>query len=1022
MVSSDATRVFIIICLIVILWCQHSKSIYLNQIAVHIEGGSHIADKTATKHGYTNMGQIGELKDHYLFYHPRISKRSAYPNHEHHQLLSKEPQILWFEQQRAKSRVKRDFSDFNNFTDPLWKLQWYLNGGGHKGNSGNYDMSVKGAWRLGYTGKGVVVSILDDGIERTHDDLKENYDPYASYDVNNNDPDPMPRYDPWNENRHGTRCAGEVSAKSNNNKCVVGAAYNSRIGGVRMLDGDVSDAVEAASLSFNRTHIDIYSSSWGPGDDGRVVDGPGPLAKKAFITGIEQGRGGKGNIFVWASGNGGSAFDSCNCDGYTNSIYTLSISSTSEHGRKPWYLEECSSTLATTYSSGAYDEKKNLATWVLFQISTDLHNRCTTTHTGTSASAPLAAGLVALLLEANSKLTWRDVQYIILLTSNPDPMEDGNWVTNGKKRKVSLRYGYGLMNATAMVDYGLRWINVPPKHICAVLSDANNVNLMGPPYTSLVTTDGCRGTANEVNYLEHVQAKLTLTYYRRGNLVIHLTSPSGTKSTLLPKRPSDVSKGGFNQWAFLSVHFWEENPTGTWKLEIADDHPTTSWPKPPNGVKGHLIAWSLILHGTEDNPIRLKSPDQGGVVSQPATSPITMTTLSPKCHEECLDNCTGGRSDDCRECRNLRMGLLGACVKECPHGYTENQKMCLPCDSKCKNCTSKYGYRPHCYACRDGYFLLPEEGKCSVECPGGYFYGNSDHRVCKKCNNMCETCTQNKDKCTSCPRTLTLMDDKCHFPESICSKGYYQFKNQCVLCDASCLQCKSKDQCVLCHPQSFFHQGKCLRDCPNGYRPYSVQMDKSTAQTECRTCQHGNCSGCIEDFVMEEGICHRRNSCFKQQYYDFIHMKCQNCYPRCSTCYGPGSHECLSCEAPLAYHSYLQTCVTCCKDNEKEGSCCNCDNQGSCLMSEKESQHSSHKTVIAVQKTVIVVASLASVIVVIVAIVIVYTASRKSKLTDWCYKNVRSKFSREVTFFSLHKNHQKQNESTEDAVYTISTG
>lgn len=100
----------------------------------------------------------------------------------------------------------------------------------------------------------------------------------------------------------------------------------------------------------------------------------------------------------------------------------------------------------------------------------------------------------------------------------------------------------------------------------------------------------------------------------------------------------------------------------------------------------------------------------------------------------------------------------------------------------------------------------------------------------------------------------------------------------------------------------------------------------------------------------------------------------------------------------------------------------NCAILGSCLMSEKESQHSSHKTVIAVQKTVIVVASLASVIVVIVAIVIVYTASRKSKLTDWCYKNVRSKFSREVTFFSLHKNHQKQNESTEDAVYTISAG
>ena len=57
--------------------------------------------------------------------------------------------------------------------------------------------------------------------------------------------------------------------------------------GVRMLDGDVFDAVEAASLSFNRSYIDIYSASWGPDDDGRVVDGPGPLAKKAFENGIK---------------------------------------------------------------------------------------------------------------------------------------------------------------------------------------------------------------------------------------------------------------------------------------------------------------------------------------------------------------------------------------------------------------------------------------------------------------------------------------------------------------------------------------------------------------------------------------------------------------------------------------------------------------------------------------------------------------------------------------------------------------
>lgn len=62
-------------------------------------------------------------------------------------------------------------------------------------------------------------------------------------------------------------------------------AYNARIGGVRMLDGDVTDTVEGGSLSLKSNFIDIYSSSWGPDDDGRTVDGPGPLAKKAFRDG-----------------------------------------------------------------------------------------------------------------------------------------------------------------------------------------------------------------------------------------------------------------------------------------------------------------------------------------------------------------------------------------------------------------------------------------------------------------------------------------------------------------------------------------------------------------------------------------------------------------------------------------------------------------------------------------------------------------------------------------------------------------
>lgn len=93
-------------------------------------------------------------------------------------------------------------------------------------------------------------------------------DPQASFDINGNDPDPMPRDN--GDNKHGTRCAGEVAAIAFNDICGVGVAYKAKIGGVRMLDGTVNDAVEAKALGLNPDHIDIYSASWGPEDDGLI--------------------------------------------------------------------------------------------------------------------------------------------------------------------------------------------------------------------------------------------------------------------------------------------------------------------------------------------------------------------------------------------------------------------------------------------------------------------------------------------------------------------------------------------------------------------------------------------------------------------------------------------------------------------------------------------------------------------------------------------------------------------------------
>ena len=55
-----------------------------------------------------------------------------------------------------------------------------------------------------------------------------------------------------------------------------------------MLDGVVTDRLEAHALSFNIDHIDIMSASWGPNDDGSTVEGPGTLARAAFEHGIKQ--------------------------------------------------------------------------------------------------------------------------------------------------------------------------------------------------------------------------------------------------------------------------------------------------------------------------------------------------------------------------------------------------------------------------------------------------------------------------------------------------------------------------------------------------------------------------------------------------------------------------------------------------------------------------------------------------------------------------------------------------------------
>ncbi|RZF46325.1 hypothetical protein LSTR_LSTR010180 [Laodelphax striatellus] len=585
-------------------------------------------------------------------------------------------------------------------------------------------MSVQEAWNEGVTGRGVVVTILDDGLERDHPDLLKNYDPQASYDVNNHDDDPMPRYDLIDSNRHGTRCAGEVAAVANNSLCSVGIAFNANIGGVRMLDGDVTDAVEARFVAeSDPQHIDTMSDPGGPNDDGRLWTDQATLASRAFIGGsyIGDTYSGKGSIFIWASGNGGRDHDNCNCDGYTNSIWTLSISSATEKGFVPWYSEACSSTLATTYSSGSNGEKQ--------VITTDLHRTRPVSHSGTSASAPLAAGICALALEANAALTWRDMQHIVVATARPANLKAPDWTTNGVGRNVSHSFGYGLMDAAAMVKLARKWRTVPEQQKCEVI--ANHSDKLIPAKSSVTLTLNVKECTG-VNYLEHVQAKISLNSQRRGDLQIHLTSPAGTKSTLLARRPHDVSRVGFQQWPFMSVHTWGESPLGLWYLEIHNE----------GRFLGQLQDWNMMFYGTESAPMSAELEPRPSTIKMAAKIPPTTKnpTETPTSKPPPPDNPPPG------EVNEVSNSVRDKSISK-DHGFEAINTSSTADGMKCRRSTNI------CIDCGPSVFV--SDGTCSVTCPDGTYPGATH---CVPCYYMCKTCSGPNDyECTSCHGDAVLV-------------------------------------------------------------------------------------------------------------------------------------------------------------------------------------------------------------------------------------------------------------------------
>lgn len=484
----------------------------------------------------------------------------------------------------------KDAMDAFGIADPLFPKQWHLVNTYYPGN----DVNVTGVWAQGIAGKGVTACVIDDGLDGELLDLKDNFDLEGSWDFNNPGNTPWPRLD---DDTHGTRCAGEIAAVRND-QCGVGVAFNALVAGVRILSGALSLDQEALAMRYKNDHNDIYLCSWGPTDNGRTMQAPPNVVRKAMIDSVQKGRGGKGLVYVFALGNGAFYGDLCNFDGYTNLIYLITVGAIDYKGQHPYYLELCTAVMCVTYLGGSGEHIHT----------TDVHGTCLDRHLGTLAAAPLAAGIFALALQVNPELTWRDLQYCVALLAVPVNEDNGDYQETALGPKFSLLYGFGKIDSWALVEKARTWKNVNPQ--AWMHSDVATVNekfsqepakflSQDKPQqqrlTLKITVTKDDMAIMNMKRVEHVTVLVNIGALHRGYVAVKLTLPLGRVLQLATFRGSDKKGTGFPAWTFMSVVHWGEDGVGEWELEVtADDLKNTP-------VEVELENWQLRLWGESDD-------------------------------------------------------------------------------------------------------------------------------------------------------------------------------------------------------------------------------------------------------------------------------------------------------------------------------------------------------------------------------------------------------------------------------------
>lgn len=556
--------------------------------------------------------------------------------------------------------------------DPLKPHQWHLkNLGSIEGKQfarikAGQDLNVENAWNSGLNGDGIRVAVVDDGLDMTHPDLRPNIvdgshnyrrqslgeNRYSSRIAGNKDW-PVPCTE---DDSHGTSVAGIIAARDYNGIGGSGIAPRASLVGYNLLAfGDERNILDALSRDIDKNHIS--NNSWGPNDDGQLnKPASGWTAfNDALAKGLNKGRNGLGVLYVFSGGNGAWEGDYSSADSATSSRGVITVCAVDAAGERSPYSER-GANLTVCAPSG----RSTTPATAPEITTTAVKDKYTEDFGGTSAAAPMVSGVAALMLQANPRLTWRDVPLILARTARQVDASKGGWselrsplagVTGHDVLRYSHHYGFGVVDAEAATRLARSWQSVggsaeqrkcgpflmnvskpipeastvtqqqadstpasmddgsaEEQYFEALTELANNLDYNKAPTGGLSSTISVPANCN-LQHIEHIDVNLTVTgdngrgeHPNAGDLQIALASPLGKVSTLLPPHPC-TEKDEDGELKILACQGLQDFTFGVRRhLEEpvaagANRNWTLSVADRVQGGTGQLKDWSITFYG-----------------------------------------------------------------------------------------------------------------------------------------------------------------------------------------------------------------------------------------------------------------------------------------------------------------------------------------------------------------------------------------------------------------------------------------